>query len=67
MFCLFDLMLYVRGKHFGMVSYITTLFLGKPLGGSLPVLSANSLASNLQLALLESAEKGNYFSTKECA
>ena len=49
-----------------MVSYLTTLFLGKPPRGSLPVLSAHSFASNPQLALLESAEEGNYFSRKEC-
>ena len=53
--------------HVGTVSYLTTLFLGKPPGGSLLVLSAHSFASNLQLALLESAEEENYFSTKECA
>ena len=43
-------MLYVHGiscSHVGTVSYFTTLFLGKPLGGSLPVLSACSFASNL--------------------
>ena len=47
-----------------MVSYLTTLFLGKPPVGSLPVLSANSFASNQQLAHLESAEEGNYFPRK---
>ena len=30
---------------------VTTLFLGKPSGGSLPVFSDHSFASNLQLAL----------------
>ena len=50
-----------------MVSYLITMFLGKHPVGSLPALSAHSLASNRQLALLESAEEGNYFSTKECA
>ena len=48
-----------------MVSYLTTLFLGKPPRGSLPVLSAHSFDSNQQLALLESAEEGNYLSMKE--
>ena len=42
-----------------MVSYLTTLFLGKPPGGSLLVLSAHSFASNGQLALLESVDEGN--------
>ena len=48
-----------------MVSYLTTLFLGKPPGGSLQVLSTHSFASNCQLALLdvESEEEGKYFST----
>ena len=41
--------------HVGTVSYLTTQFLGKPPGGSLPVLSTHSF------------EEGNYFSTKECA
>ena len=50
-----------------MVSYLNTQFLSKPPGGSLPVLSAHSFASIRQVALLESAEEGNYFSTKECA
>ena len=48
-----------------MVSYLTSLFLGKPSGGSLPVISAHSFASNLYFALLESAEEG--ISMKECA
>ena len=48
-----------------MVSDLTTLFLGKPLAGSLPVLSAHSFASNRQLALLESAEDGKKISTKQ--
>ena len=39
-----------------MFSYLTTLFLGKPPGGSLLVLSVHSFASNLQLALLESGK-----------
>ena len=49
-----------------MVSYLTILFLGKPPGGSLPVLSTQYMyfSSYLQLALLKSAEEGNY-STKE--
>ena len=47
-----------------MVIYLTTLFLGKPPGGNLSVLSAHSFTSNGQLAILESAEN---FSTKECA
>ena len=41
-----------------MVSYLTTLFLDKSLGGNLPVFSAHSFAYNLQLALLESAKEG---------
>ena len=49
-----------------MVSYLTTLFLGKPSGGSLTVLSTHSFASNRQLALLESGKDG-IFSTKGCA
>ena len=65
-------MLHVHGKQLrscwdGMVSYLTTLFLGKPPGGNLPVFSAHSFAINSQLALLESVEEGNYFSMKECA
>ena len=40
------------------------LFLGKPPGGSSPVLSAHSFASTRQLALLESAEEGNIFPQK---
>ena len=32
--------------HVGLVSYLITLFLGKLLGGSLPVLSVHSFASN---------------------
>ena len=32
--------------HIGTISYLTTLFLGMPPGGSLPVLSAHSFASN---------------------
>ena len=44
-----------------MISYLTTLFLGKPPGGNLPVLSAHSFASNCQLALLESTEERNIF------
>ena len=43
---------------------LITLFLGKPPGGSLPVLSAHYFASNRQLALLESTEEGNYFLRK---
>ena len=49
LFCLLDLMLYILGKgwgHVGTVSYLTTLFLGKPPGGSLPVLSGPYFASN---------------------
>ena len=45
---------------------LTTLFLDKPPGSSLPVFSAHSLARNVQLALLESAEEGNSFSMNEC-
>ena len=47
-----------------MVSNLTTLFLGKPHRGSLPVLSVHSFASDLQLALYESAEKGKTFPRK---
>ena len=43
-----------------MVRYLTTLILGKPPGGSSPVLSAHSFASNRKLALLESAKEVNY-------
>ena len=46
-----------------MVSFLTTLFLGKPPGSSLPVFSAHSL----MLASLESGEEGNEFSMKKCA
>ena len=41
----FDLLLYVHGKtagHVGTISYLTTRFLGKPVGDSLPVFSAYS-------------------------
>ena len=41
--CLIDSMLYIHGKqlrYVGTISNLTTLFLGKPPGGSLPVLSA---------------------------
>ena len=48
-----------------MVSYLTTLFLGKPPGGSFPLLSAHSVTSNSQLVFLESAEEGNYFPQKK--
>ena len=34
--------------------------MGKPPRSSLPVLSAHSFTSNWQLAVLESAEEGNY-------
>ena len=44
-----------------MVSYLTTMFLGKTLRGSLQVFSAHSFTSNYQLALLESAEEGKIF------
>ena len=40
------------------VSYLTTLPLGMPPTGSLPVLSAHYFASNKKLALLKSAEEG---------
>ena len=46
--------------HVGTVSYQITLLLGKPPRGSLPGLSAYSLASKFQLAPLESAGAGNY-------
>ena len=69
--CLFGLLLYVHGKplrscHVKTVSYLITLFLGKMFkcktpGGSLPALSAHSIVSNGQIALLESAEKGFFF------
>ena len=45
--------------HDRMVSYLTTLPLRKPPGGSLPVLSAHSFASNWQFALLQSARVKN--------
>ena len=48
-FCLFDLMIYVHGKQLRSCwegQYLTTLFQGKPPGGSLPVLSAHSFTSN---------------------
>ena len=63
-------MLYAHGKQLRSCwdgQLLITLFLGKSLGGSLPVFSAHSFASNLQLALLESAEEEDYFSSKECA
>ena len=44
-----------------MVNYITTPFLSKPPGGSLPELRAHPFASNWQLALLESAGEGISF------
>ena len=44
--------------HVGTVSYLTTLFLSKYPGGSLPVLSVHSFASSWLLAFLKSAEKG---------
>ena len=42
----FDLLLYIQGKlrSFGGSVILTTLFLGKPPGGRLPVLSAHSFA-----------------------
>ena len=43
------------------LSYLSTLFLGKPPRGSLSVFSAIILPSNRQLAFLESAEEGNLF------
>ena len=49
-----------------MVSYLIILFMGKPHGGSLPVLSANLFASNYPLAFFES-EKDRIFSIEECA
>ena len=52
--------------HVGTVSYLTTLFLGKSPGGSLPVLSAHSFASNLQLAFLNQGNR-EIFSMQECA
>ena len=52
--------------HVGTVSYLTTLFLGKSPGGRLPVLSAHSFASNLQLAFLNQ-RKREIFSMQECA
>ena len=60
-------MLYCNGKQLRDGSHLTTLFPGKPPRDTFPVLSARSFTSNQQLALLESAEEGNYFSTKECA
>ena len=53
--------------YVGMVSFFTTLFLGKPHGGSLPASRAHSFERNRQLAVLESAEDRNEFSTKEFA
>ena len=47
--------------HVRTTSYLTTLFLGKPPGGILPVLSGHSFASNRQIPLLESVEEGNCF------
>ena len=48
-----------------MVSYLTTLFQGKPPGDSLPVFSAHSLASNRQFVLELAKEEKN--SLTECA
>ena len=51
------------------VSYLTTLFLRASLklpGGSLPVFSAHSFASNWQLALFESAEGWKTFHESMC-
>ena len=44
--------------------YLTTLFLGKPPRGSLPVYSALSFASNWQLALVEPGKGENLFPHK---
>ena len=43
--------------HVGTVSYLTTLFLGKPSRGSLPILNAHSFTSNRPFAFLVSAER----------
>ena len=48
----------------GMVSFLTTPFLGKPSRDSLPVFSTHYLTSNLQLALRESAEEKKHFQRK---
>ena len=40
---------------------MVTLFLGKPPRDSLPVFTSHSFTSNLQLALLESAEERQTF------
>ena len=49
-----------------MISYLATLFLGKSLGGSLPVFSAHSFASYLNLLFLKQW-KTEKFLQNECA
>ena len=49
-----------------MVSNLTTLFLGKPQGSSLPVFRAHSFSSNCQLALLQSAEREYILHNRIC-
>ena len=49
-----------NGGHVGTAKYAV---LGKPLGDSLPVVSANSFDSNWTIVLLESAEKENFTTT----
>ena len=56
-----DLLLYVNGKQLrsyldGQLS-LPHLFLGKPSGGSLPVLRLHSFTIHLTAALLESAKE----------
>ena len=65
--CLIECFTYMVNScgHVGKVSYLTTLFLGKLLRGSLPELSAHSFTVTYQLALHESAEGGFIFSMKD--
>ena len=58
MICLFDWLLYDRDNKLRLtVSNLITLYLDKPFGGKSPVFSVLSFASNLQLALIESAKR----------
>ena len=63
-----NLLFYVHSKqlcHVGMVSYLTTLFLGKPPRGSLPVFSTFLLPVTDNLLFIESPEEAKKCSTKE--
>ena len=66
-----DLLLYIQGKlrSFGGSVILTTLFLGKPPGGRLPVLSAHSFAIDNCFFFNQRERKNGCRNTfmKECA